>query len=550
MKIRRSFAALAFAHAIWMGPTAAHAQDGDIICAQQRDLALVNGKIHTMTDALPVTQAVLIRDGRVAAVGQIGDPGPCTDVINLHGRTVIPGLVDNHVHFIRLGNLPGYHMREIERAFDVATAQDIVRRRAAQVPSGALLTLIGGIEPTQFARGRFPSLLELDAAAPANPVYISANGFGPGQTNSLGRDLLRHHGVEVSDDGTVPANAPTAKAFEVLSAQMTDGDRQRAILEEQRFALSVGLTTVMDQSGAVPGVGYLDQATGYGPFLDVLRAGNLDMRVRLFFPAMDEAGDQNSRLLRLLDNRWPNYGPDLARVVGIGEWSVGMEEAAQPELSGQAREAVMAIAKRGWPYHQHVISAAEIDHYLSAFEDAAAAGHDLARLNWSLDHLNGITREQIERANALGIGLAAHPWPYLPKRELTGPPFRLILDTAKVPVGGGSDGARISTLNPWSMIYYMVTGRNHAKDLINPGQQITREEAIRLWTGPAQGYFSAEEGRLGGIAPGVFADFVVLDRDYFDRKAVSDDDIRTMSSILTIVGGRIVHDAGLLPLER
>ena len=96
------------------------------------------------------------------------------------------------------------------------------------------------------------------------------------------------------------------------------------------------------------------------------------------------------------------------------------------------------------------------------------------------------------------------------------------------------------------MIYYMVTGRNHARKLINDGQQITREEAIRLWTGPDQGFFSHEPGLLGGIAPGRFGDLVVLDKNVFDSRAVSDDALRTMSSALTVVGGKIVYDAGLV----
>jgi predicted amidohydrolase YtcJ len=522
------------------------AQDGAVVCPELRDLALVNGKIHTMIDGQPVASSVLIRDTRVLAVGNIGEPGPCTDVIDLAGRTAVPGLIDNHVHIIRLGNLPGHHMRELERAFDVPAAQAVIRKHVASAPAGALLSLIGGLEPTQFAAGSFPTLAELDAAAPANPVYISASGFGPGQTNTLGRDLLRRQGVEVSDAGIVPLGEATAKAFEQLAAQMSDEDRRRALLEEQAFALSVGLTTVMDQSGTVPGVGYLDQATGYDPFLELLREGKIAMRFRLFFPAMDLPDGENQLLLRHLDTKWHSFGPDIARVAGVGEWSIGMEEFNEEQFSHQALDAVVRIAERGWPYHQHVISEAEIERYLRAFENAASAGHDLASLNWSLDHLNGMTREQIERANRLGIGLAVHPWPYLPGRDLTGPPLRLILDMATVPVGGGSDGARISTLSPWSMIYYMVTGRNHARNLVNPGQQITREEAIRLWTGPDQGFFSAESGRLGGIAPGVFGDLVVLDQDYFDPTSVSDDDIRTMASILTIVGGRIVHDAGIL----
>lgn len=542
-------ALIAMMAGILASPVVAMERDGDVVCGERRDLALVNGRIHSMMDRNEdaLVDALLIRDGIITAVGKIGSPGPCTDVIDLQQRTVIPGLVDNHVHFIRLGNLPGRHIRALERTFDVPAALALIRRYVAGLPEGDLVGLIGGIQPGQFAEGRFPTLEELDAVAPDNPVYLSANGFGPGQTNSAGRDHLREAGVAVAEDGTVAAGGDTAAAFERLSAGMTDGDRRQALLDEQAFALSAGLTTLMDHSGSVPGVGYLDQATGYDAFLDLLRSGDLYIRTRLFFPALDEAGGENRQLLRQLDTRWRDFGSGLARLVGIGEWSVGMETFALPTPADDTRAAIMTIARRGWAYHQHVISAGEVGTHLDIFEEVTGAGHDLAALRWSLDHVNGITPAQVKRVNALGIGLALHGWGYLSAAGVAGPPYRMILDNATVPLGGGSDGARISTLNPWSMIYHMVTGRNHAGKAVNGDQRITRREALRLWTGPDQGFFSGEPGRLGGIAPGRLGDVVVLERDVFDEKAVSDEDIRTLSSILTVVDGRIVHDAGLLP---
>ncbi len=366
----------------------------------------------------------------------------------------------------------------------------------------------------------------------------------------MGREYLRKAGIPVADDGKVNENADTAKAFAVLSPRMPVEERAQALLDEQKFVLSVGLTTLMDQGGAVPGVGFLDEATGYDAFLSILRAGNLHVRMRLFVPALDEAGDNNQHLARQLANRWPGFGSDLAKLVGIGEWSVGMTAFAKPLPDENSRTAVMTIAKHGWPYHQHVISTSDIEKYLSLFEEAAKAGYPVGSFNWSLDHLNGMTKDQVKRANALGIGLALHGYAYLSNGNVMGPPYRMILDNATGPLGGGSDAARISTLNPWSMIYHMVTGRNNSRTLVNDGQQISRQEAIRLWTGPDQGYFSKESGLLGGIAPGRYGDITVLDRDVFDKKAVSDDDIRTMSSVLTIVGGKIVYDAGVVHKDK
>ena len=114
-------------------------------------------------------------------------------------------------------------------------------------------------------------------------------------------------------------------------------------------------------------------------------------------------------------------------------------------------------------------------------------------------------------------------------------------------MGGGSDAARVSVMNPWVMLYYAVTGRNYAGETINPGQTLSREEILRIWTVP-QGWFCKEEKNMGGIAVGKYGDLAVLSDDYFDERAVSDEDIRFITSVLTVVGGRVVHDSGLLPV--
>jgi hypothetical protein len=121
-----------------------------------------------------------------------------------------------------------------------------------------------------------------------------------------------------------------------------------------------------------------------------------------------------------------------------------------------------------------------------------------------------------------------------------GPPLRTIVDSG-IHVGAGSDSAQISTLDPWLMIYYMVTGKNAAGVLVNGGQQLTRIEAIRLYT-VENGWFFHEEDKLGSIEPGKLGDIVVLSDDYFDSAKVSDEGIKKLKSVLTIVDGKIVYN--------
>ena len=154
--------------------------------------------------------------------------------------------------------------------------------------------------------------------------------------------------------------------------------------------------------------------------------------------------------------------------------------------------------------------------------------------------MNTITPATIERMKALGVGVRAHGYRVLSgSKGQAGPPYRMLLDSG-IRVGTGMDGAQASPINPWMHVYYMVTGRNVRGEVINDGQQITRQEAVWLYTG-ANGWFSREENTLGTIEVGRLADLAVLNADVFDPKAVPDESIRRVHSVLTILGGKVVH---------
>lgn len=519
----------------FLGATAAAAALGATprIFASQtkgRDLALVNGRIHTLDRHDTVVDSLLIRDGRFATVGGLRQVGDDAQVINLKGRTVIPGIIDNHLHFIRIGNAIGHDERRLETAFSVAAAQAVIRERAKRVPEGEFISALAGIVRRQFAEGRFPNLAELDDAAPRHPVVISE--LGVGQTNSRGRDALRALGVTVNDDGSLPnQNA----AYAALAPFLTTEGRKRQLLETARFALEVGLTTAMDMHGSTGGAGFMDRATGHEFYLELVREGALKVRTRVYFPEQSEL----ELLQAILDNRWREFGSDMHRTAGIGEWA--------PRAANYA-ESLRRMAERRWIYHQHLISTNEVQAHLNAVAAHRGAHPNLpapGALHWSIGHIDGITEAQVRQANELGLGLAPHPWRYL-TGNTPGPDFRMILDVATVPVGSGLDGARVAPLNPWTGIYFQTTGRNSGGALVAEAQRITRTEALRMWCGPQQGWFSGEEKVLGGIAPGRFADLAVLQADVFDTGAVPDDKLRNMTSVLTIVGGEVVHDTGVL----
>lgn len=509
------------------------------------ELILVNGDIHTMDDDGTVVSSVAIEAGRIAALGDDPKPrGPDARTIDLKGRTVIPGLIDNHVHFLRMGLLPGHDMRELETAFSLEDALACIAARASVVPEGELLSTLGGIHPNQFREKRNPTLKELDAAAPRHPVYLSISNFGPGATNELARNLLRTRGVQVDDDGSVAPGDTTYAAWEALSGLRTQADVRRQTMWEIEHALSLGLVCLFDMGGTIPAGGFLDPRTGYIPILELMREDRLPLRLRLFLPVQDDTASL-PQLIARLDNTFNEFGNDMLRVIGLGEWLIPARLQRRQPLPEFYTASVQAVAERGWIYKQHMITLPEQGAHLDVWE-AVNRSFPVGDLHWSMDHCYGLDETTLNRCKELGIGISAHGSPYLEGEPLPmgNPPFRMIVDS-RLPAGSGSDGARIAPINPWLMIYYALTGINSAGAPINTHQTIDRTEALRLWTS-AQGWFSKEDAHMGGLAVGKFGDLAVLDRDYFDAQAVSDADVRHIKSVLTVVNGKVVHDAGVL----
>ena len=213
-------------------------------CAGARDLKLINGKIVTMDKQNTVVSEVAIQRGLVTAVGNaLKQPlDPCTKVINLRGRTVVPGIIDNHNHIVLLGMRPGHDIR-LETAASIADVQAMIQARVKTVPAGAFITALGDWNIKQFAEKRLPTLAELDAAAPANPVLI--NGGGGTVTNSRGKAFFEGKGVTVSPTGVI-ANPAFLTALNALRAVQTFDDMKQGTLDAMAYLVSLGVTTSSD----------------------------------------------------------------------------------------------------------------------------------------------------------------------------------------------------------------------------------------------------------------------------------------------------------------
>ncbi len=522
-------------------------------CIPGTDLLLVNGRIHTMDDEDRVVSSVHILGDTFAAVGDTPQPGACTETIDLRGRTVVPGLIDNHNHIVLLGLRPGHDTR-LENAHSIDEVLETLAAKARQVPPGEWITSIGGFDINQFVpppdAPRFPTLEELDRVTPEHPVYIQMSFAGPAVTNSLGRELFTRRGIEVGDDGSLAGGAtpnPSTRALAALRSLQTFEDQKRGTLDALRYAASLGLTTHFDQGGFpatgtdADGAAHFDPYRAYDALLALHREGALIQRIRINFLHMDEDPATPSLRARL-ENAFPEFGDDMLRVVGIGEFTAGASPIImQPTEAWENGTRLVAEAR--WRNENHSLTPNDfvtiIDGWARIHESLEPPG--LVGLRWVLAHAPFITREYADKLRALGGGVSVlGGWRYISgTAQQNGPPFRMLVESG-IPVGMSSDGMQISPMNPWLGLYYVVTGKNARGETINGDQTLDRRTALRLYTA-SNGWFLKEEDRLGSIERGKLADLAVLSADYFDENETPDEAIRSITSVLTIVGGRIVH---------
>ena len=530
-------------------PALAFQQD---VCSGSRDLHLTNGRIVTMDRRNTIVTEVTIQNGRFAAVGPARDLklSPCTKTVNLAGRTVVPGLIDNHNHIVLLGLRPGHDLR-LEAAANIADIQAAIKAKAAQTPPGEFISAMGGWNVAQFAEKRMPTLAELDTAAPNHPVILYQAFTGPAATNSKGRDFFTSKGVMVGANGSIAANAPSVAALNALRSVQTFEDQKRGTMDAMAYAASVGVTTSADMGAfIIPGTADIQDSFTfdglasanpfrmYDAFLALHRDGKMTMRLRVFFLSMDTRPDVPI-LAERLRNSFRDFGDGMMKLTGIGEFATQWPLFGQVTPPANYATALKLVAKDGWPFQQHSLSLAEDKLAASTFEEVNKIT-PIANLRWSVAHVPHIDQETVNRLKAIGAGIAVHPFEYLAGGPNAGPPLRMILDSG-IHVGAGSDAAQISTLDPWPMIYYMVTGKNSSGALINDKQQLTRQEALRLYTAE-NGWFFHEEDTMGTIAVGTLGDLVALSDDYFDSKRVPDEAIKHLKSVLTVVGGQVVYD--------
>src|SRR5688572_31179264 len=299
--------------------------------APAADLAFVNGRIHSMDRNDTVASSVSIAAGRFVAVGNDASPRAAR-VIDLEGRTVVPGIIDNHNHVVLMGNRPGYHT-PLENALSIRDVQETIATRAKGIPRGAWITTIGGFHRNHLVgpgeNPRLPTLAELDAAAPDNPVYISESFNGPSATNSAGRKIFESQSppIPVGADGAVgPGAMGTGRATLFLrQTTLTPDQRRRGALDALMYGLGLGVTTHLDQGAfqaantPADGAAHEDNYAMNLPFLALHEEGKLPARLRINFLHQDDTPELRT-LRERVRNSFPFFGDDMVRTGGIGEF--------------------------------------------------------------------------------------------------------------------------------------------------------------------------------------------------------------------------------------
>jgi len=528
--------------------------------AQTADKVLVNGKIITVDDRFTIGQALAIRAQRIVKVGSNAEierlKGPSTQTIDLAGRSVIPGLIDNHSHWIRAAE---HNELRFDGVTSRARAIDMVAERARAAPPGEWIVVLGGWSEEQFTdepRG-FPRE-ELDRIAPNNPVVLQAV-YNHSYLNTVALIAAKidastpdpQGGKIEKDAGGKPTGIMRGPGGVAFVAARIPLENQEAWLANTRklaaYLNSLGITAWGDAGGR--GM----TAKHYEPYRYLAERGELNVRVFWLTIRQPATPEQVDRVLAEIPQQKPFQGNDYFDQIGWGESIYGpvttntMRAGANtlPEDMAQCSRVVQALAERGIHVNAHVEMEPAIDAFLDQYE-AINKIHPIKGLRWAFSHVDQVTEAQLERMKKLGMSAQIHSRPLIQgvlMHKVHGdkawdmPPFRRVQDSG-IHWGLGSDATAVTTSNPFYTLSLAVTGRMVGGHLVNR-QTITREEALIAHT-RSNAYFLFQEGNLGALAPGKYADLLVLDRDYL---TVPVDEIKDITPLITMVGGKIVHDA-------
>ncbi|AOH85159.1 amidohydrolase [Sphingomonas panacis] len=533
------------------------------------DLILVNAKIATLDRENPQAQAVAIRDGKFLAVGTEQDvraAAPQAQVIDAKGRRVIPGLIDSHMHIIRGGLNYNMELRW-DGVPSLSEAMAMLKRQVDNTPAPQWVRVVGGFTEHQFAEKRLPTIAELNAVAPDTPVFIlhlydrallnaaalRAVGYTKDTPNPPGGEIVRDAAGNPTGLLLAQPNATILYATLAKGPKLPPEYQLNSTRHFMREMNSLGVTGVIDAGG-----GFQNYPDDYAIIEKLHDDGQLTVRIsyNLF---TQKPKEELADFAGWVKQVTPGQGDDSYRHNGAGEMLVYSAADFEdfrverpdmpPSMESDLEPVIRLLAEHKWPWRLHATYDQTVGRALDVYEKVS---RDIPfdGIHWFFDHCETISDRNIDRIAALGGGIAvqhrmAYQGEYFVERygaraaERT-PPIAKML-AAGLPVGGGTDATRVASYNPWVSLNWLVTGKTVGGLSLYPGaNRVSREKALAMWT-HENTWFSNEVGKKGQIKAGQLADLAVLSGDYF---SVPESDIPHLRSVLTLLGGTVVHGEG------
>ena len=525
-----------------------------------------NGKIATNGKPYFV-QALAVESGKISAIGTneevLRSRTPETEVIDLAGHTVIPGLNDSHLHIIRGGLHYNMELRW-DGVPSLADALQMLKEQAQRTPAPQWVRVVGGWNEFQFAERRMPTLDEINKVSPDTPVFVlhlydraflnaaalRAVGYTKDSPNPPGGEIQRDKNGNPTGLLIARPNAGILYSALAKGPLLNYEDQLVSTRHFMRELNRLGITSAIDAGG-----GFQNYPADY-KVIEALHQKK-QMTVRIAYNLFTQRPKHELEDFKNWTSSTKLYqGDHTLRLNGAGEMLVfsaaDFEDFLEPRpdldgvMEAELEQVVRLLAEKRWPFRIHATYDESIERFLNVFEKV---NRDIPfnGLHWFFDHAETITDNNIERVAALGGGIAvqhrmAYQGEYFvdrygKKAAQRTPPIRRMIELG-LPVGAGTDATRVASFNPYVALYWLSSGKTvGGLSIYSESNRMSREEALRLYT-QGSSWFSAEDGTKGGLLPGQLADFAVLTADYF---TVPEEEIKDLQSVLTVVGGEVVY---------
>lgn len=552
------------------------------VMAQSPDLIVYNAKIHTLDNNNTISEAIAIANGKIVKTGNdkhiLKLKGKSTTVIDAHGRTMIPGLFDSHMHIIRGGRYYNTELRW-DGVRSLKRALTMLKEQAQRTPKGQWVRVVGGWNAYQFEEKRLPTLKEINQATGDVPTFI-LHLYGHAYLNKAGLKALDINSETANTSGGLierdsygnPTGLLVAEpnAFILYSTlsklpELTEKEKTNSTRLFMTEMNRLGVTAIMDAGG-----GFQNYPDDYGITTKLCETNELTIRMPYYLFAQ-KAGSELADYTRWISSVEMRQGCDVPddgvkqfgkmpkieyHVQGGGEnlvMSAGDFENfdkprpdLNPAMEGQLKAVLSLLIKNRWPFRLHATYNESITRFLNVIEEIDKET-PLDGLLWFFDHAETISDENLQRVKVLGGGIAIqHRMAYQGENFIKRygktaaaktVPLKKMMNMG-IKVGMGTDGTRVASYNPWVGLYWLTTGKTLGGLKYMAEENILdKNVALKLFTQGSASLVRLDADR-GMLKENYLADFILLSDDYF---TATEEQILNMQSVLTVVNGKVVY---------